>query len=181
MSERRSHAITIAGVPRELPVMEVSPGVSIAVLNILGDTELIEAAAGELAERLAGTRYDTLVTPEAKSIPLAHALSVRTGTPYVVLRKRYKAYMGDAVADSTESITDASTQTLYLDERDSHKLRGKASVLVDDVFSTGSTLTAMRNLVARAGSTIAAEAAILTEGDPDDWPGAVALGHVPLF
>ena len=37
--------IEVAGVHRELPLMEVKPGLRIAVLNILGDTELVQAAA----------------------------------------------------------------------------------------------------------------------------------------
>jgi adenine phosphoribosyltransferase len=32
-------------VKRNLPLFEVKPGLRIAVLNILGDTELVEAAA----------------------------------------------------------------------------------------------------------------------------------------
>ena len=40
----------IAGVKRDLPLMTVAPGVRIAVLNILGDTELVQAAAKALAK-----------------------------------------------------------------------------------------------------------------------------------
>ena len=35
------------------------------------------------------------MTTEAKSIPLAYALSVESGLPYIVLRKSYKPYMGE--------------------------------------------------------------------------------------
>src|SRR5579859_5672864 len=87
---RDTYPVEIAGVKRDLTLFEIKPGLKIAVLNILGDTELVEAAASALAERLASIQYDLLVTAEAKSIPLIHALSVRTRKAYVVLRKSYK-------------------------------------------------------------------------------------------
>jgi hypothetical protein len=33
----------------------------------------------------------------------------------------------------------------------------------------------------KASATIAAEAAIFTEGDQDKWSHIVSLGHLPLF
>src|SRR5699024_12110766 len=72
---------------------------------------------------LAGLDYAVLVTAEAKSIPLIHALSVVTGKPYVVLRKFYKSYMGDALSATTHSITTGEEQTLYLDGKDRKSTR----------------------------------------------------------
>ena len=76
MSKQETYAIEIAGIQRELRLFEIKPGLKIAILNILGDTELVQACAQELAGKLKDTEYDVLVTAEAKSIPLAHALSV---------------------------------------------------------------------------------------------------------
>ena len=90
MSKHETHAVEVAGIKRELRLFEIKPGLKIAILNILGDTEFVEACARELGEKLKDTEYDVLVTAEAKSIPLAHALSVVTQKPYVVLRKSYK-------------------------------------------------------------------------------------------
>jgi len=122
-----------------------------------------------------------LVTPEAKSIPLAHALAVRTKLPYVVLRKAYKSYMGDALRTTTVSITAGSEQSLYMDEKDRALVRGKRVAIIDDVISTGSTLEGVRNLVELAGGKAIAEAAICTEGDADEREDVIALAHLPLF
>jgi adenine phosphoribosyltransferase len=54
-------------------------------------------------------------------------------------------------------------------------------VLVDDVMSTGSTLHGMRLLMDQVGAEVAAEATILTEGDPNQWTNVISLGHLPLF
>jgi adenine phosphoribosyltransferase len=179
--KRETFPVEVAGVKRNLPLFEVKPGLRIALLNILGDTEFVQAVAKDLGERLAGVDYEVLVTAEAKSIPLLHALSVVTAKPYVVLRKTYKPYMGEALEAETLSITTGQPQTLYLDEKDRELIKGRRVVLVDDVISTGSTLQGMRLVMSRAEATVAAEAAIFTEGERAQWQSIIALGHLPVF
>ena len=176
-----TYSMSIAGVERDLPLFEIKPGVRIAVLNILGDTELVLAASKALAKKLTGHRIDVLVTAEAKSIPLAHGLAVEMKLPYVVLRKSYKPYMGHALEAETLSITTGKPQILYLDEKDRALIQGKQVALIDDVISTGSTLQGMRLLMDRAGARVVIEGAILTEGDRAKWTGVVALGHLPVW
>jgi len=179
--EPKTYPVEIAGIHRELPLFEIKPGLKIAILNILGDTELVQAAAHALAQRLNPTSYDILVTAETKSIPLAYALSVETHKPYLILRKSYKPYMGDTLQVETLSITTGQPQTLYLDEKDRKLVNGKRVLIVDDVISTGSTLQAMRLIMQRAGAQVIAEAAIFTEGERAKWRDVISLGHLPVF
>jgi adenine phosphoribosyltransferase len=181
MPNYETYSIDIAGIHRELRLFEIKPGLRIAILNILGDTELVQACARELGKKLNGADYDMLVTAEAKSIPLAHALSVQTQKPYIVLRKTYKPYMGEALEAETLSITTGQPQLLILDEKDREAIQGKRVMIVDDVISTGSTLQGMRMVLEKAGAVVAGEAAILTEGDRAQWMHIHALGHLPLF
>ncbi len=176
MSQPEMYSVEIAGLKRSLRLFEIKPGLKIAILNILGDTELVQACAKALSEKLKDKEYDVLVTAEAKSIPLAHALSVETKKPYVVLRKTYKPYMGAALQAETLSITTGQPQILILDEKDVEMMRGKKVVIVDDVISTGSTLQGMRMILEKAGSSVIAEAAIFTEGDRAQWQNIIALG-----
>ncbi len=178
---RETYAIEIAGVKRHLPLFEVRPGLRIAILNILGDTELVQACARELGKKLQELDFDMLVTAEAKSIPLVYALALEMSKPYVVLRKTYKPYMGAALMVETLSITTGYPQILVLDEKDHDLLRGKKVVLLDDVISTGSTLQGMRLLMDKVGAQVVGEAAILTEGDRAQWMHVYSLGHLPLF
>lgn len=181
MSKHETYTVEIAGLKRDLRLFEIKPGLKIAILNILGDTELVEACAKELAGKLKDTDYEVLVTAEAKSIPLAHALSAETKKPYVVLRKAYKPYMGEALKAETLSITTGQPQLLILDEKDVETMKGRKVVILDDVISTGSTLQGMRMILDKAGSIVVAEAAIFTEGDRAQWMHIIALGHLPLF
>lgn len=179
--DRDTYPVDVAGVHRELRLFQVAPGVRIAVLNILGDTELVIACAKALAAKLQDIDYSVLVTAEAKAIPLAYQLAVETQKPYVVLRKSYKPYMGEALSAETLSITTGKPQTLFLDEKDHELVNGKNVVLVDDVISTGSTLQGMRLVMEKAGAMVVQEVGIFTEGERAQWRHIVALGHLPLF
>lgn len=181
MAEHETYTINIAGLDRDLRLFEIKPGVRIAILNILGDTELVAAASRDLAKKLAPSNIDILVTAEAKSIPLAYALSLEMKLPYVVLRKSYKPYMGEALQSETLSITTGAPQTLYLDEKDREMVTGKRIAIIDDVISTGSTLQGIRLIMEKAGANVVAEAAILTEGDRAQWHNIISLGHLPVW
>lgn len=181
VTERETHRVEIGGVTRDLPLFEVAPGLRIAVFNLLGDTEIVEASARGLARRLRDVDHDVLVTAETKSVPLVYELARVLGKPWVVLRKQYKPYMGETITATTESITTGHEQTLHLDEKDRPLVTGRKAVLVDDVITTGSTLEGMRSVIRSAGGDVAGEAAVFTEGDERETEGIVSLGHLPLF
>lgn len=176
----RVYTVEIGGLTRNLPIFEVAPGVKIALFNMLGDTEIVEAAARALAEKMPADA-DVMIVPEVKAVPLGHAMSVVTGLPYVVVRKIHKPYMLNCLEAEVVSITTGAPQTLYLDGKDLHLVHGKNVVLVDDVVSTGSTVRAMRLLMDDANANILAEMAVFTEGDQDAWPEIISLGHLPVF
>jgi adenine/guanine phosphoribosyltransferase-like PRPP-binding protein len=178
---RDHHEVEIDGLRRALPLFEVAPGLRIAVFNLLGDTEIVEAAATALAKKLRDVDADALVTAETKSVPLVYELARLLGKPWVVLRKAYKPYMGDALREETHSITTGAPQTLFLDEKDKPLVVGRRVVLVDDVISTGSTVEAMRRLMDAVGATVVAEAAVFTEGNAPRQDEVITLGHLPLF
>lgn len=180
MTTRKYHTVEIAGLTRHLPLFEVAPGVTIAIFNMLGDTHVVKAAAAVLAEKLQDSTGEVLLTAEAKSMPLVYEMSALMGLPYVVLRKSYKSYMGDAINAQTESITTGKLQSLFLDEKDRILIEGKQVILIDDVISTGSTLKGMQTIVDMAKAETANVAAVFTEGD-EDWSHVIALGNLPVY
>ena len=74
------YELNVAGVTRQLPIIPISRDLAIASFVILGDCELVTAAAPELARRLPPVDY--LVTAEAKGIPLVQELCRLLGHPY---------------------------------------------------------------------------------------------------
>lgn len=175
-----THTVQIGELTRELPIFEVAPGVKIAIFNMLGDTEVIEMAAASLAAQMPATAQ-VLIIPEVKAIPLGHALSVRSGLPYVVARKVRKPYMVNCLETEVVSITTGKPQTLYIDGKDLPLIVGKNVVIVDDVISTGSTLRGLKALVEAANAKLVGEMAVFTEGNLADWAHVIALGHLPVF
>lgn len=174
------YTVNIGSLTRNLRLFRVAPGVTIAIFNMLGDTEVVEHAARTLAQRVPPLAQ-TLVVPEVKAVPLGHALSLHTGLPYVVVRKVRKPYMGACLETEVISITTGAPQQLYLDDKDVPLVRDRNVLLLDDVISTGSTLRGMKQLMAEANATIVGEMAVFTEGGDDAWPSVVALGHLPIF
>ncbi|HWG85122.1 MAG TPA: phosphoribosyltransferase family protein [Deinococcales bacterium] len=174
----KTYPVGFGRVTRELPIVEVAPGVSVALLNMLGDTELTEEAGRLLAERLPAD-VDVLVTPEVKAVPLAHVISRISGRPYVVARKTNKPYMVDPIVREVVSITTGKPQLLVIDGADIDKVRGRNAAIIDDVVSTGGTVRSLTALIGDVGGKVTTTMAVFTEGD--EWPDVIALGHLPLF
>ena len=173
----KTHRIEIGDQIRDLPVINLGD-VSLALLNLLGDAELTEAAASELTS-LVPMEVEVLVTPEVKAVPLAHAMSVRTKLPYVVARKTEKAYMMNPHSKSVLSITTQTPQQLVIDGADVSKLEGKSVAIVDDVVSTGGTLESLIELITELGGDVVATLVVFTEGVRRN--DVISLDHLPLY
>ena len=118
------YELNVAGVTRQLPIIPISPELAIASFVILGDCELVTAAAPLLAQKL--PKVDYLVTAEAKGIPLVHEVSCLLGLPYyIVARKSVKPYMAEPLVDEVVSITTQKAQTLCLDGKDALAVKGR--------------------------------------------------------
>lgn len=68
-----------------------------------------------------------------------------------------------------------------LDGEDAALMKGKRILIVDDVISTGESLTALEKLVEKAGGNICGRMAILAEGDAQEREDIIYLEKLPLF
>ena len=173
------HSMKIAGLNRELKKFPVSDSLDIAAFILFGDVEITVVAAEKLLGK--APEFDYIITPEAKSIPLAYEMARQSGKPYVVIRKGVKVYMGNPLEVSVRSITTQKEQKLYLGEDEVNLIRGKRVLIVDDVISTGESLIAVRKLVEAAGAIEVATCAVLAEGDAKDRDDIIFLEPLPLF
>ncbi len=177
------YTLRVAGLTRRLPRIAVSDSLEIASFVMLGDTELIERSAHALYEHAGFPKFDidVLVCPEAKAIPLAHALAKLTQVNYVVARKSVKAYMNDPIVEKVKSITTTDEQLLVLDGSDVATIRGRNVCIVDDVVSTGGSLTSLEKLLQKSGCRVVAKVAVLLEEGGYAGDDLVYLERLPVF
>lgn len=174
------YEMTIAGCKRQLPLCKLNDELMIGAFVIFGDAELTVACASELLKK--APEYDYLLTAEAKGIPLIHEMARQHGDKkYFVARKNPKLYMTGVFEVDVHSITTAKEQKLYLDTADAELMKGKKILLLDDVISTGESLSALEQLVHKAGGIICGKMTILAEGDAQDRDDIVYLEKLPLF
>ena len=174
------YEIDIAGLSRDLPLCPISGELNIAAFVLFGDVELTEHCAKKLAEK--APAHDVMITAESKGIPLIYSMARQMGVNrYVLARKSPKLYMRDVKKYEVQSITTAARQTLYLDGADADYMKGKRVLIVDDVISTGASLTALEQLVESAGGNIVGKMAVLAEGDAIDREDIRVLAPLPLF
>lgn len=176
----KTYVLKVAGIKRELPIIEISEELSIASFVILGDTELVSHTAPELAGKLPPVDY--LVTAEAKGIPLVYEISkLLNMNKYIVARKSIKPYMESPIVNEVVSITTQKKQLLCLDYQDAIAIKGKRVAIIDDVISTGHSIQALEELIQQAGGEVVAKAAILAEGDAAEREDILFLEKLPLF
>ena len=174
------YRMNIAGLDRDLPLCPINEELYIGAFVIFGVQELSVACARELLAK--APAYDYIITAEAKGIPLAHEMARQAGDKkHIVARKAPKLYMQNVFESSVRSITTAKEQHLYLDGNDAALMKGKRILIVDDVISTGESLSAIENLVNQAGGIICGRMAILAEGDAQDRDDLIYLEKLPLF
>lgn len=95
--------------------------------------ELLAAARDLIHQKIDWDNVDVILGIEAMGIPLATALSLSSGKPLVVGRKRKYGLPGEFSIDQT---TGYSKGEIYLNDIN----QGDRVLLVDDVVSTGGTL-----------------------------------------
>ncbi|MBQ8348726.1 MAG: adenine phosphoribosyltransferase [Ruminococcus sp.] len=174
-----TYKMTIAGLERELVRCPLNDKIDIAAFIMFSDVELTVASASELLKKCPD--FDVILTAESKGIPLAYEMSRQCGKPYVVARKSVKLYMTAPVAVTVKSITTAAEQTLYLSQEKAAMLKGKRVLLVDDVISTGESISALEKLTLAAEGEIAGKAAVLAEDTAADRDDIIFLEKLPLF
>jgi adenine phosphoribosyltransferase len=107
------------------PLTDGIPNITPKLLN-----NVIDAMVGQLPP------CDVILTIEAMGIPIATALSLKTGIPFTIIRKRSYGLPGEVPIQQT---TGYSSANLFINGLK----RGDRVVIVDDVVSTGGTLVAV--------------------------------------
>ena len=139
-----TYKINIEGLDRELRKFPVNDKLDIAAFILFGDVELTEACAKELLKK--APEFDYIVTPEAKSIPLAYEMSRLSGKKYIVARKGVKVYMDNPIEYKETSITTQRNSRFFLATRTAICLPAKKCLLLMMLFQQERVLRLFRAL-----------------------------------
>lgn len=178
-----TYSLSICGLTRELPIVQISRKARMANFSILGDVELVDRLADTLVETFRSYQFDYLVGPEVKVVPLIHGIAKRLGhARFIVCRKSVKPYMVSPTILKPLNHFPKHVKPLVINGPDQELICGKRVIIMDDVVSTGVTMRMMRMLMENVGATVVTQVAILRQGKQfDDMPNLLYLSEIPLF
>lgn len=102
--------------------------------------------------------FDKILTIEAMGIHIGTALSLRTGKPLSIIRKRKYDLPGEVKVDQS---TGYSKGELFINGLS----KGDRLVIIDDVISTGGTLKAVWTAVKSVGADIVDTVVVIERGE----------------
>ena len=133
-------------------------------------SELLCATRDLLLHRVDWENVDLILSVEAMGLPLASVLSVSTGIPTVVARKRSYGLEGERIIDQS---TGYSKGEIWIND----VLPGERVLVVDDVISTGGTMEPVLSALVDMGVELAGVWTIFEKDkgmqnliDKHEWP-----------
>ena len=177
---------TLNGNEYGLPIVEIKPGLSIALFDMLSSKDMAIDSAIALFNKLKEenidlSKVDTVLSAETKGVILAYDMAQKIGCDMVILRKEHKIYHKEVTRGAVNTYTTKNEHFLYLDNNLIPKLKGKNVLIVDDVVSTGSSLDAIENILGQVGANIYAKAFVFAEGEAAQRKDVIYVNPLPLF
>ena len=133
-------------------------------------SELLSATRDLLLHRIDWNEVDLILSVEAMGLPLASVLSVATGIPTVVARKRSYGLEGERIIDQS---TGYSKGEIWINDVSP----GERVLVVDDVISTGGTMEPVLSALIEMGVELSGVWTIFEKGqgmqnliDKHEWP-----------
>ncbi|MHC1575931.1 MAG: hypoxanthine/guanine phosphoribosyltransferase [Methanosarcinaceae archaeon] len=120
------------------------------------DPRLIDEVVDHMID-IADMNVDKILSIEAMGIPLATALSLKSGIPFTIVRKRQYGLEGEVKLSQS---TGYSKGELYINGID----RGDRLLIVDDVISTGGTLKVLIKALQDMGANISDVIVVISRG-----------------
>jgi adenine phosphoribosyltransferase len=189
MTTQDTYLATVGSQTLELPIADLSEDLSIALLISVDHGVAFSRRCGiDLAALLADRAIDVVASVATMGIPLAIETTRALGLDdYVILHKTKKIHLADGYFEPVTSITTDGEQRLILDRARAHRLEGKRVAVVDDVISTGGSISAALRLVRQVGAEVVALGCMVSEGSGwrdvlgSDADLVCTLGSIPIF
>lgn len=190
-----SYVFRYGDIERTLPIYEVNNGVKIAYLDTFCDLELVTALSAEMVEIIARNKEFrasdrvVILTAVSKGVPFAYTVGSELSKRFqgkkiqlAIARKERKKFFGKTVDVDKASITTVGRgDVLILAENDVNKLEGAKVILLDDMYSTGASLTALTELADKCNAEIIEKVVAVWEtADESNTPPVHYVTVLPL-
>jgi adenine/guanine phosphoribosyltransferase-like PRPP-binding protein len=135
---------------------------------------VLDAIADVLTAEVAQVGADIVIAVPTLGLPLAEGVARRLGHPRMAaLSTSRKFWYDEGLSEPLTSVTSPQqTKRIYLDPRSLTLLAGRRILLIDDVMSTGTSMSAVLRLLVRAGRPPAAIGVAMTQTQA--WQPALA-------
>jgi adenine phosphoribosyltransferase len=168
LKSKEYYDLDFYGLKRKLRISYLSPTLKIANFSILGDVEFTEKAGEIMHKQFKQNNImpDCFVSPEVKIVPFVHHLAKRFGHKrYVICRKSVKGYMTTPIVEIPQAGFPHHVKKIIINFSDYEYLNGKKVVIVDDVVSTGYTISLLENAMKKLNAEVLTRCSIFKQGD----------------
>ncbi|MEA1931069.1 hypoxanthine/guanine phosphoribosyltransferase [Halohasta litorea] len=125
------------------------------------EPELLREITVRIIQEVDLDGVDKIVTPAAMGIHISTAVSLSTDIPVAIIRKRSYGLDGEV---SLSQVTGYSESEMYINDVEA----GDRVLVLDDVLSTGGTMTAILDALTEMGAEVADVLAVIKKVGPNE-------------
>ena len=125
------------------------------------EPELLREITVRIIQEVDLEDVDKIVTPAAMGIHISTAVSLSTDIPVAIIRKRSYGLDGEV---SLSQVTGYSESEMYINDVEA----GDRVLVLDDVLSTGGTMTAILDALTEMGAEVADVLAVIKKVGPNE-------------
>jgi adenine phosphoribosyltransferase len=140
------------------------------LFHLTGDPHALKWISAEVSSLFSGTKCDRVLTAASSGISLATAIAIQMKAP-VVYATHDKAYgAGEYIEADLTSPNPSQVSTLYLPRNLAKK--GDSILIVDDVATSGRTMSGLISLASKAGCKVSGVFVLASRSD--GWKESIA-------
>lgn len=176
------YKIKLDGKEFNLPKAGIGNNKYVAVFDPYSDVNMNRAAAKALYEKIKENNLqdvDVVISAESKGAALAQRIADYLNSDLLVFRKKVKINFEKPIIAHVKTFTSGTNQ-LFIDKKDLEKYSGKKALFVDDVISTGSTVYAIKEVLAEYNINVVKYCCAFKESD-DVNEELLYVDTLPIF
>lgn len=134
---------------------------------LIMDKRIFKRITNLFIKELKGKEIDYIVAPEARGFLFGSSVATSIGAGLIPVRKKGKLAPSTVECDF-DYVKEYGKDTLELPKLVNTSYKGKKFYIVDDVYATGNTLTAIKDAIIKLGGEVLGEGVIVNIKELND-------------